>query len=106
MTAHPGVITGPGFEFQVTDAQKDGDLIVHIGHLQKGTMKAGAKVTARVDTTRRDGIRRAHSATHILHYALQKNLGKDAHQMGSKVEEDWLRFDFTNLSPVTSEPIS
>lgn len=101
-----GVITGPGFEFKVTDAQKDGDLIVHIGHLQKGTMKAGAKVTARVDTSRRDGIRRAHSATHILHYALQKNLGKDAHQMGSKVEEDWLRFDFGNPSPIEADKLA
>src|SRR6478609_5391793 len=101
-----GVITGDGFEFRVTDTQKDGDLIVHQGHLLKGTMKAGAKVAARVDAERRDGIRRAHSATHILHYALQKNLGKDAHQMGSKVEEDWLRFDFGNPSPIESEKLA
>jgi alanyl-tRNA synthetase len=100
-----GVIVGGGFEFQVTDTQKDGDLIVHSGHLVRGTMKAGAKVTARVDQDRRQGIRRAHSATHILHYALQKTLGKEAHQMGSKVEEDWLRFDFGNPSPVESEQL-
>ena len=46
--------------------------------------------------TRRQGIRRAHSATHILHYALQKHLGKHAQQQGSKVDNDWLRFDFAN----------
>jgi alanyl-tRNA synthetase len=101
-----GVITGEGFEFRVTDAQKDGDLIVHWGHLVRGTMKAGAKVTARVDVERRQGIRRAHSATHILQYALQKNLGKEAHQMGSKVEEDWLRFDFGNPSPVEADQLA
>jgi alanyl-tRNA synthetase len=101
-----GVIVGNGFEFKVTDTQKDGDLIVHRGHLVNGTMKAGAKVTARVDAARRLGIRRAHSATHILHYALQKTLGKDAHQMGSKVEEDWLRFDFGNPSPVEAEQLA
>ena len=101
-----GEIAGEGFVFRVTDTQKDGDLIVHHGHLESGTMKAGAKVTARVDRQRRDGIRRAHSATHILHYALQKNLGKDAHQMGSKVEDDWLRFDFGNPSPVDSEKLA
>jgi alanyl-tRNA synthetase len=100
-----GVIVGDGFEFQVSDTQKDGDLIVHTGHLVRGTMKAGAKVTARVDATRRLGIRRAHSATHILHYALQRTLGKDAHQMGSKVEDDWLRFDFGNPSPVEGEQL-
>ena len=101
-----GVIVGDGFEFQVTDTQKDGDLIVHSGHLVRGTMKAGAKVAARVDRERRQGIRRAHSATHILHYALQKALGKDAHQMGSKVEDDWLRFDFGNPSPVAAEQLA
>jgi alanyl-tRNA synthetase len=100
------VIVGEGFEFAVTDTQKDGDLIVHYGHLVKGTMKAGAKVTARVHADRRMGIRRAHSATHILHYALQQTLGKDAHQMGSKVEDDWLRFDFGNPSPVDAEQLA
>ena len=101
-----GEIVGEGFTFHVSDTQKDGDLIVHRGHLVKGTMKAGAKVIARVDKERRQGIRRAHSATHILHYALQKSLGKDAHQMGSKVEEDWLRFDFGNPSPVEAEKLA
>jgi alanyl-tRNA synthetase len=101
-----GVIVGDGFEFRVTDTQKEGDLFVHFGHLTRGTMKAGAKVTARVDPQRREGIRRAHSATHVLHYALQKNLGKDAHQMGSKVEDDWLRFDFGSSSAVDAEKLA
>jgi alanyl-tRNA synthetase len=95
-----GKLVGDGVEFEVIDTQKDGALFIHIGHLRKGVLREGAKVRAVVDTTRRDGIRRAHSATHILHYALQKNLGQHAQQQGSKVDDDWLRFDFTNLSPV------
>jgi alanyl-tRNA synthetase len=95
-----GEIVGPGFKFQVTDAQKDGDLVVHYGKLTEGKLSAGAKATAKVDTTRRNAIRRAHSATHILHYALQKNLGKHAQQQGSKVEPDAFRFDFTNQAPI------
>jgi alanyl-tRNA synthetase len=101
-----GEIIGEGFTFCVTDSQKAGELIVHTGHLVKGTMKTEANVTARVDKERREGIRRAHSATHILHFALQKTLGKDAHQMGSKVEDDWLRFDFGNPSPVSAEQLA
>jgi alanyl-tRNA synthetase len=101
-----GEIVGDDFLFQVTDTQKDGDLIVHYGHLVRGTMKAGAKVVARVDARRREGIRRAHSATHVLHYALQKHLGKDAHQMGSKVDDDWLRFDFGSPAPVPMEKLA
>lgn len=101
-----GKLTGDSFEFAVTDTQKDGGLVVHIGHLVRGTMREGAKVRASVDTRRRAGIRRAHSATHILHHALQKNLGTHAQQQGSKVDDDWLRFDFTNLSPVSADQLA
>lgn len=101
-----GEIVGEGFVFQVTDTKKDGDLLLHQGHLKKGEVSTGARVTARVDAARRGGIQRAHSATHILHYALQKNLGSHAQQQGSKVEDDSLRFDFTNLSPVDSEHLA
>lgn len=101
-----GEIVGEGFRFEVTDTQKDGGLILHHGHLREGEMGTGEKVKAIVDADRRQGIRRAHSATHILHYALQKNLGTHAQQQGSKVDDDWLRFDFTNMSPVDSEQIS
>jgi alanyl-tRNA synthetase len=100
-----GDIVGDGFRFRVIDAQKDDDLVRHLGHLVEGAMVAGAHVVARVDTDRRQGIRRAHSATHLLHYALRKNLGEHAQQQGSKVDEDWLRFDFTNLSPVDLEQL-
>jgi alanyl-tRNA synthetase len=86
--------------FVVTDTQRDGDLILHQGYLAEGELRAGAEVTARVDVDRREGIQRAHSATHLLHHALRKHLGSHAQQQGSKVDCDWLRFDFTNLSPV------
>ena len=100
-----GTISGDGFVFIVTDTQKDGELVIHNGHLTTGVMHDGAKVTARINTDRRDGISRAHSATHMLHHALHKTLGEHAQQQGSKVDDDWLRFDFTNLSPVTSEQL-
>jgi alanyl-tRNA synthetase len=100
-----GKLVGDGFEFNVADTQKDGQLIVHIGQLMKGVIHEGSKVKAIVDAERRQGIRRAHSATHILHHALQKYLGSHAQQQGSKVDCDWLRFDFTNLSPVTAEQL-
>lgn len=98
-----GVITGNGFKFEVVDTHKDADLVVHLGKLMEGKLTSGAACTAKVDPSRRQAIRRAHSATHILHYALQKNLGKHAQQQGSKVEADHLRFDFTNQEPVKHE---
>lgn len=95
-----GEITGDVFRFKVTDTQKDGEFILHLGHLREGRLEQGRPCTARIDAKRRAGIRRAHSATHILHYALQKHLGEHAQQQGSKVDRDWLRFDFTHPSPV------
>ena len=101
-----GEIVGRKFRFKVSDTQKDADLYVHDGHLVEGVMEAGSPVTARVDAPRRQAIRRAHSATHILHHALQQTLGTHAQQQGSKVDADWLRFDFTNLAPVSAEELA
>ena len=101
-----GKLVGEGFEFEVVDTQKDGELVVHVGHLKSGVMTEGDTVIASVDVDRRDAIRRAHSATHLLHHALHKHLGDHAQQQGSKVDADWLRFDFTNLSPVEPEQLA
>jgi alanyl-tRNA synthetase len=100
-----GEIVAPQFHFEVIDSQIDGGFTLHRGHLREGRIELGAAVTARVDTDRRQGIRRAHSATHLLHYALQKHLGKHALQQGSKVDDDWLRFDFANPSAVGEEEL-
>ncbi|WP_425397560.1 alanine--tRNA ligase [Aeoliella sp.] len=101
-----GKLVGGHFEFEVIDTQKDGELFIHFGHLKTGVMSEGDTVKAVVDTDRREAIQRAHSATHLLHHALHKHLGEHAQQQGSKVDSDWLRFDFTNLSPVTPEELA
>ncbi len=100
-----GQIVGEGFRFQVSDTQKDGSLLLHHGYPTHGELRAGVAVTAQVNDHRRQGIRRAHSATHLLHYALQKNLGSHAQQQGSKVDNDGLRFDFTHMSPVAADQL-
>jgi alanyl-tRNA synthetase len=101
-----GEIVGDGFRFEVIDTQKESNFILHRGHLRSGRIRQGVQVTARVDAERRQGIRRAHSATHILHYALQKHLGKHAQQQGSKVDRDWLRFDFANPHSVSRDELA
>ncbi|HEV3003086.1 MAG TPA: alanine--tRNA ligase, partial [Pirellulales bacterium] len=101
-----GELVGEGFRFEVIDAQKESGFILHRGHLREGVIRQGAAVTARVDTPRRQGIRRAHSATHLLHHALQRHLGRHAQQQGSKVDRDWLRFDFTNPHSVARDDLA
>jgi alanyl-tRNA synthetase len=100
-----GIIRGEGFEFSVTDTQKHAGLVVHHGRLISGKLKEGQTCFAEVDTTRRNALCRAHSATHILHHALQKNVGSHAQQQGSKVDADWLRFDFSHQKSLSEETL-
>ena len=100
-----GRLEGDQTVFQVTDTQRDGELLLHIGFLESGTLTPGSQLNTLVDEGRRAGIRRAHSATHLLHHALHTVLGDNAMQRGSKVEQDALRFDFAHKQPVTSDEI-
>ena len=100
-----GALIGAGAEFIVADTQKDGDLWIHVGHLTKGKLSVGQTLSATVDESRRSGIRRAHSATHILHHALHCTVGKDATQRGSRVQQDELRFDFAHNQALTAEEV-
>jgi alanyl-tRNA synthetase len=100
-----GEIDGQQFRFEVINTQVEAAFTLHVGHLREGQVELGAIVTARIDAARRQGIRRAHSATHLLHYALRKHLGEHAMQQGSKVDDDLLRFDFANPSAVSPEEL-
>ena len=95
-----------GAEFAVADTQKKlGALFLHIGKLAKGTLKVGDVVEMRVDHTRRSRIRANHSATHLLHAALQHRLGKHVTQKGSLVAAERLRFDISQPKPLTHEDV-
>ena len=104
--ADTGVIEGPEGTFSVQDVQKNGDVFVHSGTMLHGTIGVDEPVQARVDEERRLAIQRAHTATHILHHSLQQTLGTHAQQRGSKVTEDWLRFDFSNLEAVSESDLA
>ncbi len=101
-----GVMTADGVRFRVTDTQKKaGDLFVHIGTVEEGTLKPGMALALEVDHARRSAIRQNHSATHLLHEALRQVLGDHVAQKGSLVAPDRLRFDFSHPKPMTAEEI-
>src|SRR5258706_13091284 len=89
-----------GASFAVTDTQKVGSAIVHIGSLKGAALKVGDAVITRVDAERRAAIRLNHSATHLLHAALRQVLGTHVTQAGSLVAPDHLRFDFSHLAGI------
>ena len=105
--ADRGTITAGGSVFEVRNVLKDkGGKYLHHGHLVSGEIRTDDEVHAAIDVRRRQAIRRAHSATHLLQYALESVLGDHCHQAGSLVEPDHLRFDFTHFSALTAEELA
>ena len=103
---HGTIETAEG-KFLVTNVQKNkGGKYMHYGKVIEGVLSVGDTVTVSIDTERRKAIMRGHSATHLLHKALQTVLGDHVHQAGSYVDEDHLRFDFTHYAAVTPEELA
>ena len=102
-----GVISAEGVSFEVKDVQKNkGGKFLHTGIMASGELKVGDTVTVRIDSERRKAVRRAHTATHLLHAALKHVLGDHVHQAGSLVEPDRLRFDFTHFEGITADQLA
>jgi alanyl-tRNA synthetase len=101
-----GELTGHGVRFVVTDTQKAGEAFVHVGRLETGTLTPGMPLSAAVDAGLRDATRLNHSATHLLHAALRRVLGRHVTQKGSLVAPDKLRFDFSHYEAISPEQLA
>lgn len=69
------------------------------------SISVGQTYTLEIETKRRKGVEKNHTATHLLHAALHNIIGKHATQAGSLNEQDFLRFDFTHFEAVTAEEL-
>jgi alanyl-tRNA synthetase len=78
----------------------------HISVFETGDISSGQMATMDVDWDRRSAIRRNHTGTHILHWALREVLGDHVKQAGSLVDADRLRFDFSHFEAVTLEQLA
>ena len=102
-----GLVRSSEARLEVLDTKRQlGDLVVHRCRVEEGTIRVGADLELRVDEGRRARLRRAHSATHLLHAALRRHLGAHVAQKGSLVAPDRLRFDFSHPKPMAPEELA
>ncbi|MFM9037871.1 MAG: alanine--tRNA ligase [Actinomycetota bacterium] len=102
-----GRITGPDGVLDVVDTTFAlPGLRRHSCRVVAGDMSVGQQVEASIDRSRRTAIRRHHTATHVLHWAVRETLGDHVKQAGSLVDDRRLRFDFSHYAVVTDEQIA
>jgi len=101
-----GTLEADGLCVRVRDTLKREGFHLHEAEVVRGTLTVGDALRATVDGTRRDAIRRNHTATHLLHAALREVLGDHVQQEGSLVAADRLRFDFRHPQALTPEEVT
>ena len=100
-TGDRGFISTPSGTFEVSSTRFIAPkLIGHQGVVVAGEVRAGQEAGSKVDAEHRSGVMQSHTATHVLHWTLQKLLGEHARQKGSLVEPGRLRFDFSHYEAV------
>lgn len=100
-----GQISTDNANFDVSDTHKQGKAFTHIGICENGNFKVGDQVVAHIDEHNRANTALNHSATHLLHAALQQILGDHVTQKGSLVNAQRLRFDFSHFEPVNNQQL-
>jgi len=101
-----GVIYSNDCKVVIKDTQKKmGDLHVHIGKVEKGSISINQSVNLEINRDRRNNAKAYHSATHLLHEALRRTLGKHVAQKGSLVSPEKLRFDFSHNKPIEKKEV-
>ncbi|MEG3861520.1 alanine--tRNA ligase [Microcoleus sp. herbarium12] len=97
--------TGDGLLVRIDDVKKESDFFVHFGFVERGTLKVGDSLTAKIDNSGRRRVQANHTATHLLQSALRKIVDDSISQAGSLVSTDRLRFDFNSPRAVTAEEL-
>ena len=101
-----GTISSDSFEVEIIDTKKTSKgIVLMVGDVTEGIAKVDSNVHAKIDSKRRNNIRRNHSVTHLLHKALKEVLGTHVNQAGSLVRDDYMRFDFTHFEAISSEDL-
>ncbi len=100
-----GYLTGDNLVMRIEDVQKESNIFIHFGSIERGTIKVGDTITAQINRACRRRVQANHTATHLLQAALKKIIGDSISQAGSLVAFDRLRFDFNCPRPLKPEEL-
>ena len=100
-----GYLTGDNLVVRIEDVQKESNIFIHFGWIERGTLKVGDTITAQINRACRRRVQANHTATHLLQAALKKIVGDSISQAGSLVAFDRLRFDFNCPRPLKPEEL-
>ena len=101
--ADKGVIKNNTDKIKILDVKKENNIIVHdVDQLPKDL---ASELVASVNLERRHLISINHTATHIIHNVLRKNIGVHVQQKGSFLDENYLRFDFSNNESISKDDL-
>ena len=100
-----GYLAGDTLVVRIEDVQKDNNLFIHMGRVERGSLSLGDSVSAQIDRACRRRSQANHSATHLLQAALKKLVDDGISQAGSLVSFDRLRFDFNSPRALTPDEV-
>jgi alanyl-tRNA synthetase len=100
-----GYVLGPDLLVRIDDVQKESNIFIHVGQIERGTLSVGDRVTAQIDLACRRRAQAHHTATHLLQAALKQIVDDTISQAGSLVAFDRLRFDFHCPRALTPEEV-
>ena len=98
-----GILIGGGVTLKILDTKKENDIRYLI--CDKFFDNIPQSIKAKVDLVRRADISKNHTATHLLHESLRAILGEHVEQKGSLVSDNYLRFDFSHFSKISSDEL-
>lgn len=100
-----GYLSGDDLLIRIEDVQKEGNIFVHQGKVERGTVNVGDVLQATIDRACRLRVQANHTATHLLQAALKQIVDDSVSQAGSLVNFDRLRFDFNSPRALTPEDV-
>ena len=100
-----GYLSGNDLLVRINDVQKESNIFIHYGCIERGTLNTGDQVTAQIDLACRRRVQAHHTATHLLQAALKNLIDDKIGQAGSLVSFDRLRFDFNYTQPLTAKEV-